>query len=321
MSSSGEHYINYYNILGVTEDASLEEIRKNYATLVKKYHPDKNSDSDEYFKIISKAWATLSNQRKRAEYDEYNNKLKKSHEDIFTEMKHNYFEYIESQNKNNEDKVKLLEDARKKFKEEEEEFEKRINEEFAFNIAEMSPEDLLLLREQEDIENSHNKLFKHKKDFSVKKFNTLFDKYKTKVKKANSDVVVYQGGPNAFNINDLQGNKFNMLDNEEDITLFDKENLEENDINNFLEQLERDTETDLTEDFIESMPEANYNHLEKETEQSIEEKIKRRNEETKEFEKLLSTKHKQITNNVDSRNIKKLFADIDADQELYQFMK
>lgn len=62
---------NYYEILGVTDKAELLEIKKAYRKLAVKYHPDKNSDSDaeEKFKEINRAYETLSDPEKRAQYD------------------------------------------------------------------------------------------------------------------------------------------------------------------------------------------------------------------------------------------------------------
>ncbi|MFB6344402.1 MAG: DnaJ domain-containing protein, partial [bacterium] len=62
----------YYDILGVSEDASQEEIKKAYKKLAKKYHPDKNKDADEeQFKEIGEAYAVLSDEEKRKKYDQF----------------------------------------------------------------------------------------------------------------------------------------------------------------------------------------------------------------------------------------------------------
>lgn len=63
---------NLYRILGVTETASEEEIKKAYKTLSKKYHPDANPgnrEAEEHFREISDAYAVLQNPKKRQEYD------------------------------------------------------------------------------------------------------------------------------------------------------------------------------------------------------------------------------------------------------------
>ena len=60
---------NYYDILGVSPKASLDEIKKAYRSLAKKYHPDINPHTEEKFKSINLAYETLSNETKRAVYD------------------------------------------------------------------------------------------------------------------------------------------------------------------------------------------------------------------------------------------------------------
>lgn len=62
----------YYQILGVGENAGAAEIKKAYRKLAVKYHPDKNAgnkDAEERFKEISEAYYVLGDDQKRQEYD------------------------------------------------------------------------------------------------------------------------------------------------------------------------------------------------------------------------------------------------------------
>lgn len=63
----------YYEILGVDEDADPETIKKAYKKLARKYHPDRSdeADAEEKFKEIGEAYAVLSDPEKRQRYDQF----------------------------------------------------------------------------------------------------------------------------------------------------------------------------------------------------------------------------------------------------------
>ncbi len=63
----------YYEILGVPRNASLDDIKAAFRTLARQYHPDvsKESDAEEKFKEINEAYGVLSDADKRARYDRY----------------------------------------------------------------------------------------------------------------------------------------------------------------------------------------------------------------------------------------------------------
>lgn len=62
----------YYAIMGVERTDSLKTIKTAYRRLARKYHPDvsKEGDAEERFKEVAEAWEVLSDEQRRAEYDE-----------------------------------------------------------------------------------------------------------------------------------------------------------------------------------------------------------------------------------------------------------
>jgi molecular chaperone DnaJ len=61
----------YYEILGVPKGASKDELKKAFHKLAHKYHPDKNKGDDKKFKEVNEAYQTLSDEKKRAQYDQF----------------------------------------------------------------------------------------------------------------------------------------------------------------------------------------------------------------------------------------------------------
>ena len=63
----------FYEILGVSRDASVDDIKKAYRKLAHKYHPDKDGGDEGKFKEINEAYQTLSDNHKRTQYDRFGN--------------------------------------------------------------------------------------------------------------------------------------------------------------------------------------------------------------------------------------------------------
>ena len=63
----------YYKILGVSRNATDDDIKKGYRKMALKYHPDKNKDpgAEEKFKEVAEAFEVLKDKDKRAVYDKY----------------------------------------------------------------------------------------------------------------------------------------------------------------------------------------------------------------------------------------------------------
>src|SRR3989338_5170688 len=81
----------YYEILGASKSASKDDIKRAYRNLALKYHPDrvssdKKKEAEERFKEISEAYAVLSDEQKRSQYDQFGHAgidSRYSSEDIF----------------------------------------------------------------------------------------------------------------------------------------------------------------------------------------------------------------------------------------------
>ena len=69
-----ENKRDYYEVLGVSKDASADDIKKAYRKMAMKYHPDRNpgdKEAEEKFKEVGEAYEVLSDADKKARYDQY----------------------------------------------------------------------------------------------------------------------------------------------------------------------------------------------------------------------------------------------------------
>lgn len=74
-----QNFLDYYEILGVERNTSIEEIRKVYRRRARQYHPDLNPGNnvaEQKFKEIGEAYQVLSNPSRRVQYDQFDRDLK-----------------------------------------------------------------------------------------------------------------------------------------------------------------------------------------------------------------------------------------------------
>ncbi|MBD0269298.1 MAG: J domain-containing protein [Cyanobacteria bacterium Co-bin8] len=69
-----QNFRNYYEILGVSRDATFDEIKRAYRQLARRYHPDMNpgdKSAEEKFKLLGEAYNVLSDTEKRSQYEQF----------------------------------------------------------------------------------------------------------------------------------------------------------------------------------------------------------------------------------------------------------
>jgi molecular chaperone DnaJ len=101
----------YYAILGVSQDANFQEIKKSYRKLAKKYHPDRNKSphAEEIIKKINEAFEALSDRRKRKQYDRESSNIfdqkdsnnEENEENLSDQKQTNSYKFAKPQSENN----------------------------------------------------------------------------------------------------------------------------------------------------------------------------------------------------------------------------
>jgi curved DNA-binding protein len=95
--------MNYYNILGVSNTASNDDIKQAYRTLAKQHHPDTGGDETK-FKEINEAYQTLKNENTRQEYDQPKQRVNVNPAD-FEDMFSSFFGQRQAQQRNRDVKI------------------------------------------------------------------------------------------------------------------------------------------------------------------------------------------------------------------------
>ena len=88
--------VNLYDILNLTPDCTVKDIKDSYRKLAKEFHPDKPGGDEEMFELITQSYNTLINPDKREEYDKIYNLLKNNNTSHL-DMKAHSENYLRSQ--------------------------------------------------------------------------------------------------------------------------------------------------------------------------------------------------------------------------------
>jgi curved DNA-binding protein CbpA len=209
----------YYNVLGVSEDAGLSEIKKQFRKLAVKYHPDHRETGDAgIFALVARAYECLSNDHKREEYDRMLSIERKARKSDYTSQKKAFEEFIKAQE--TDVSAKGIEHVKSKFRLDWDDMDRKrgvrttgkledkklgqLDEEPLSSIdAVKRLKDIKLEREQDEIEFTQPEIFTAD-NFDRERFNALFEfKYK---QSKDDQLVKHTGMPSAFN--DVQGSSF-----------------------------------------------------------------------------------------------------------------
>lgn len=217
-----EPTVNPYDVLNLSRDCERKDIQKSYRRLAKEYHPDRHKGEDNYkeyvelFDFITKAYNILINENERAKYDEQEKVESQTHS--HADLKYQSQEYFETDNEkklSKEEKKQKKEEAEKVFNATFKEMDEKVNytreeeKEDPINKKEALTrmEDMILARENDEIEFTHEKIFEGgpMDNEQLAKFNALFDK-----KHKSQQLIKREGGPTAFN--KLDGGDYIGLD-------------------------------------------------------------------------------------------------------------
>ena len=197
--------VSYYDVLGVDEDASLIEIKKQFRKCAVDFHPDNKKTGDvTLFALVARAYECFSDSEKRSEYDKMLLIEKKTQKSKYVNQKKAFDEFIKAQD--NEKGAEREKAARSKFEldftnlDSKRGFDrKKYDDEHSNPLSTKDSsrrlDDLVAVREQDEIELTQRRLF-GAGNWSPDKFNQLFE---NKYKKGKGDLVKHSSAPSAFN--------------------------------------------------------------------------------------------------------------------------
>lgn len=267
----------YYDVLNVSNDCTIQDLKLNYRKLVKEYHPNKQNGDSEMFELVTEAYNVLINPTTRKEYDRDYAILQhadKSHFDLRAQSQQ-YYTSI--------DKTKPLskEDQKKEFdrisKEMDTKHRIKADKSLTERDAKMSYKDMKLLREQSEIENSQEQLF-DPKSFDHAKFNEAFDR----MFKESDAMVPHVGNPMAFEMN---GSMYSSIESYDQ--LYD----ESSDVTSsilYSSIKETKPKIKLTREEIEDLKGAeytkNFDKVDQDYNKSLDQKMRERDEITRQYD-------------------------------------
>lgn len=276
--------VNFYDVLDVSQDCTSKEIKNAYRELALIFHPDKPTGDPEMFGLITDAYNVLINKASRSEYDEIyalSKQAESSHFDLKSKSKDHFLALdsdVTKKKSKGEQEIefnKIMEDMDRKhgYKRDktaedplkEKKTKKRLN-------------DLQLARDQDDIENTHEKLFDR---FDLSQFNAAFDA----MHKGHTELVPHVGNPLAFNLDNGFGSNFSSIDKYEDLYIED-DALGNSDFGPV--KLNQEPKKKLTKTDITKIAGVGYttghNYKEKDYNKSLEDKIRERELLTKKLD-------------------------------------
>lgn len=192
--------VDLYDVLNLNSTCDHKDIKKAYRSLVKKFHPDHGGD-EELFSLITHAFNVLKDPKSREEYDEIHSLSKRSTHS-HSSLKDSFANYqnIESVNHVEKTKKEKENDLKRMNKEFDDKhgYNRKDNKGLSIKETHQLLEDLQLVREQDDIEYSHDNLF-NGNNFNESTFNAMFDKLKEKGQVSQSSAIIeHTGDPQAW---------------------------------------------------------------------------------------------------------------------------
>lgn len=275
--------VNLYDVLNVSHDCTRKDIKVAYRKLAKEFHPDMPKGDDEMFELITHAYNVLINEDSRSEYDDMY-KLSSQVDSGHYELKRDAEEYFEAQKtditnkpkdemKADFDKIKLEMDRKHGFDRNEME---SISEKDAFKRL----RDIELVREHEDIENTHEQLFNKNIRMDLGKFNAAWEKA---YGEGPMSLIPHSGNPEAFNMMD---NNYVGIDNYDTLYVEDDTNFSSTySPANFFADNKKLTKADI--DKLKPVSYAyGHNVIDNDYEKTLKGRIRDRDNVTKKFENM-----------------------------------